>query len=305
METALVIMAAGLGSRFGGVKQMTGVGPRGEILMEYAIYDAVRAGFDRIVPVLAPGMLPDVLERFGGGLLGGRTPEGKRFTVSFCTQDNSLLPAWYTVPPERKKPFGTLFAAYCARRGVEDRPFGVINADDYYGVTAFRDMHELLVNLQPGEGCMVGYRLENTVSENGTVSRGVCTVENGLLCDAEELRKIRRFADGTLRDETQPDRILDPHSVTSMNLFGFRPEVFGDMEDYLASFLRDLAPEAVTAECALPTMVDTAIKSGKLRVLVRQTHEKWAGMTYREDMEQLEKNLAALHAAGTYPPSLR
>lgn len=305
MQTALVIMAAGLGSRFGGVKQMEGLGPHGEILMEYAAYDAVRAGYDKIVVVVAPGMRQAIDERFGGALLPGRLPDGTPYEVEYAVQDNALLPSFYAVPPERTKPFGTGFAAYCARSAVGNRCFSVINADDFYGADAFVQMHRRLTALQPGEGAMVAYRLRNTVSPNGTVSRGICTVEDGCLRAVREALKIRLCPDGQLRDDNDPDTVLPPDTPVSMNMWGFRPEFFAVLEQALGEFLRSLPAGELRREFMLPTPISQQIALGSLQVQVARTDAVWTGVTYQEDRAETVATLARLHQSSAYPPSLR
>ena len=172
MKAALVIMAAGMGSRYGGEKQTDGIGPHGEAIMEYSVFDAVRAGFHKIVFIIKPGMEPTIRALCGDRIQTMRTPQGEPVEVAYAVQDFSSVPAFYTIPEGRTKPFGTVHAALCARDLVQE-PFAIINADDYYGVSAFATILQELLSLAPaGEGTMVGYRLKNTVSDNGTVSRG-------------------------------------------------------------------------------------------------------------------------------------
>ena len=201
MHASLVIMAAGIGSRYGGNKQTDGVGPHGEILMEYGVYDAVRAGFDKVVFIIKPDMR-ELMERLCGRMAAGlRTADGRPVEVCYAYQDSTSLPAWYTAPEGRTKPFGTAHAVLCTRELVHE-PFCVINADDYYGVDAYRTMYSALRTI-PAEGAaaMVGYMLRNTVTAHGTVSRGVCHVKDGCLTDIHETLKIALLPDGTIRDE--------------------------------------------------------------------------------------------------------
>ena len=200
MKNSLVIMAAGLGSRYGGNKQVDGIGPHNEILMEYSIHDAIRAGFNRIVFIIKPEM-KDLMDRLCGNYLRKMTAKDRSpLEVVYAFQDFSSIPAFYTIPAERTKPFGTVHALLCAREAV-DGPFCVLNADDYYGADAYRTMYEALQQLpEIGEATMVGYLLKNTASLHGTVSRGVCSVENGWLQRVKETKKIQLYPDGTLRD---------------------------------------------------------------------------------------------------------
>ena len=193
MKATLVIMAAGMGSRYGGEKQTDGIGPHGEAIMEYSVYDAVRAGFHKIVFIIKPGMEPTIRALCGDRIETMHTPQGEPVEVAYAVQDFSSIPAFYTIPPERKKPFGTVHAALCARDVVRE-PFAIINADDYYGVSAYETILQKLLTLKPtGEGAMVGYRLKNTVSDNGTVSRGVCQLDSG------SLRKVKETLTAALR----------------------------------------------------------------------------------------------------------
>ena len=205
-KASLVIMAAGMGSRYGGVKQIAGVGPKGEILMEYAIYDALRAGFDKVVFIVTEALVEGLKEKFGDALAK------KGVEVAFAVQDYSSLPAFHQVPKDRVKPYGTAHAVLCARDAVQE-PFAVINADDYYGVDSFQKMHDFLVAAgEPSRAAMVGYRLKNTVSIHGAVTRGVCRVVDGRMADVDEVSKIRLYPDGRIADTSagEPGRALPP-----------------------------------------------------------------------------------------------
>lgn len=301
MGATLLIMAAGMGSRYGGNKQVDGQGPNGETLMEYSIYDAIRAGFDKIVFVIKPGMREMV-----AGLCGDRL--AKKVKVDYAYQDFSSVPSFYKIPAERTKPFGTVHAVLVAK-DVVDQPFAVLNADDYYGVSAFADMYDKLQTLaMHGEAAMVGYQLRNTVSRNGTVSRGICHAdEQGKLTNVVETLKIKLCEDGEIRDvaDGEPGVLLDPLAPVSMNFWGFTPWIFGELEAYFAEFLRNLEPGAVKAECLLPTFVDTLMHKGDLNVSVLPTDSTWFGVTYQEDKPGVQAALRALHESGVYPPTLR
>lgn len=304
MKSSLVIMAAGIGSRYGGDKQVDGIGPHHEILMEYSVYDAVRAGFERIVFIIKPELEPLVRRLCGDYLEHKKTLKGEPLEVVYAFQDYSSIPSFYTIPAERTKPFGTVHALLCAK-DVVDGPFAVLNADDYYGVDAYRAMYEELMRLpEGGQATMVGYLLKNTASLHGTVARGVCTVENDWLCSVKETKEIQLYADGSLRDLTE-DRDLDPESAVSMNFWGFMPSIFPEMERYFDAFLREVAGDSLKAECLLPVMVDDLMKAGKLRVSVLKSVDKWFGMTYREDRPIVSAALAELHRQGVYPESLQ
>ncbi|WP_295587110.1 sugar phosphate nucleotidyltransferase [uncultured Oscillibacter sp.] len=304
MKVSLVIMAAGLGSRYGGSKQVDGIGPHHEILMEYSIYDAIRAGFNKIVFIIKPEM-EEMMHRLCGDYLAKRTArDGSPVEVAYAFQDFSSVPDFYTVPPERTKPFGTVHALLCAADVVHE-PCCVINADDYYGIDAYRTIYEELIRLpENGKATMVGYLLKNTASLHGTVSRGVCTVDGGKLCSVREALKVQLYPDGTLRDLAR-DESLDPDTVVSMNFWGFMPSIFPALKEYFENFLRSDAGKDLKSECLLPVMVDQQMKEGKLEVSVLHSADKWFGMTYHEDRAVVAQELQKLHARGDYPESLR
>ena len=304
MKVSLVIMAAGLGSRYGGSKQVDGIGPHHEILMEYSIYDAIRAGFNKIVFIIKPEM-EEMMHRLCGDYLAKRTArDGSPVEVAYAFQDFSSVPDFYTVPPERTKPFGTVHALLCAADVVHE-PCCVINADDYYGIDAYRTIYEELIRLpENGKATMVGYLLKNTASLHGTVSRGVCTVDGGRLCSVREALKVQLYPDGTLRDLAR-DESLDPDTVVSMNFWGFMPSIFPALKEYFENFLRSDAGKDLKSECLLPVMVDQQMKEGKLEVSVLHSADKWFGMTYHEDRAVVAQELQKLHARGDYPESLR
>ena len=299
MNTTLVVMAAGMASRYGGNKQITGMGPNNEILLEYSVCDAMRAGFNKVVFIIRPDML-DAMKRICGDKLA------KKIQVEYAFQDYSSLPGWYEVPEGRTKPFGTVHAVLCARECVKE-PFAVINADDYYGVDSFQKMHDFLVaEADPSKAAMVGYRLKNTVSIHGAVTRGVCKVENGRMVDVDEVAKIRLYEDGRIADTSagEPGRDLDPEALVSMNFWGFQPAIFDEMQAYFEGFLKNADPADIKAECLLPVMVDALLKSGRITVDMLQTDSVWFGVTYQEDRPLVQKALLELHAQGVYPEKL-
>lgn len=301
MNKTLVIMAAGLGSRYGGVKQMDGVGPDGEILMEYAIFDALRAGFDKVVMIIKPSMIDDVKERCGDKI---EKSSGIKIEYAFQTADKftEKKPAL----ANRSKPLGTVHAVICAKELING-PFAVINADDYYGADALGVIAPELDKLQDaGDATMVAYRLKNTVSEFGTVTRGVCSEEGGHLASVTETYKIKLFPDGTIRDtsESEDGPILSPESLVSMNMWGFSEKALEVMEDYFAAFAARIDEDDNKSECLLPIMVGELIKSGKMSVSVLSSRDKWFGLTYKEDKPGVEAALAELHNKGVYPTPL-
>ena len=304
MKVSLVIMAAGLGSRYGGSKQVDGIGPHHEILMEYSIYDALRAGFNKVVFIIKPEM-EEMMRRLCGDYLERKTAkDGSPVEVAYVFQDFSSVPDFYTIPPERTKPFGTVHALLCAADAVHE-PCCVINADDYYGIDAYQAIYDELVKLPTdGRATMVGYLLKNTASLHGTVSRGVCTVADGKLQSVREALKVQLYPDGTLKDLAE-DRPLAPDTVVSMNFWGFAPSIFPALRAYFEDFLRHEAGDNIKAECLLPVMVDHQMQTGKLAVSVLHSADKWFGMTYQQDREVVAEELKKLHDQGVYPEDLR
>ena len=304
MSATLVIMAAGLGSRYGGNKQTDGVGPNGEFLMEYAIHDAVKAGFNKVVFIIKPDM-EELIRRMCGGCLEQTVlPDGTKLQVAYAFQDFSSIPAFYTIAKDRTKPFGTVHAVLCAEHLVEG-PFCVINADDYYGAEAYRTIIEELEQM-PAEGkaTMVAYRLKNTASVHTPVSRGICRVEGTTLAGVCETKRIQLCEDGTLKDLDR-DALLDPESPVSMNFWGFTPSIFPMMREYFEAFLRSRPEGDLAGECLLPVMVDELTRSGWLEVSVLESASEWFGMTCREDRDTASAALRRLHEAGVYPARLR
>lgn len=293
MNATLLILAAGLGSRFGGDKQISNVGPNGEMLMEYSIYDAIKAGFTKVVFILKEEMIPTVKENIGRKI-------EKLVEVEYAVQDFTKVPEWYTVPENREKPFGTTHAVLCAKEYLTE-PFATINADDYYGSKSYEIMYDCLKKIDgANEAAIVPYILKNTVSENGAVTRGVCKTENGLLIRVEETGGIEP-KDGKI---VCPNGELDPDAEVSMNFWGFNCETLERMNKYFEDFLKSITPEQIKAECLLPAMVGELLESGELKVISTPSDDKWFGMTYKADKEDVENKLKALHADGTYPEKL-
>ena len=299
MSATLVIMAAGLASRYGGAKQIEKVGPGGEILMEYTIHDAQRAGFDRFVIVLQPQMLEDFRTVCGARL-------EKKVRVDYAFQSFDALPDWYTVPDGRTKPYGTVPAVLSGKDVISGR-FAVVNADDYYGPGAFALMYDTLEKLpDEGRACMVAYRLRNTVSDFGTVTRGVCSIASGEMTAVEETFKIGKAPDGSIRSfaASEEGAVLDGESPVSLNFWGFTPWALDEMEAYFHAFLRSDAGKELKSECLLPTMVGDMLAAGTMRVDARTTDEAWFGMTYQEDRVTTAAMLRKLTAEGLYPEHL-
>lgn len=301
MNHTLVIMAAGLGSRFGagaGQKQVTPVDEAGHLIIDYSIYDAIRAGFKRVVFVIKPES-----EKLFHDAIGSRV--SPFIEVAYAHQTlNDFLPAGFRIPEGREKPWGTGHAALCAH-GQTPGDFVVINADDFYGADAYRTIYAELQRLpETGAATMVGYLLKNTVTAHGTVSRGVCHVKDGYLSDIRETLKIALLQDGVIRDE-DTGAVLDGDTVVSMNFWGFTPSIFGELERYFHAFLRSEAGQSVKAECLLPTMVGDLLAQGRLTVSVLHSADRWFGMTYHEDRARVAQELVKLHETGVYPAELR
>lgn len=301
MDKTIVVMAAGLGSRYGGVKQIERLGPDGEILMEYAIYDAVNAGFNKIVLILKPEIYADVKELFGDRI---EKSTGIKIDYAFQTMDRftESRPEF----KDRAKPFGTVHAVICAKDFIKT-PFAVMNADDYYGAEAFRVISRKLEELHGAQdAAMVAYRLKNTVSPFGTVTRGVCMVRDGLLSGVKETYKIKLMPDGTIRDTSESENglVLPPDTFVSMNLWGYHQDILPVMERYFADFIAALPEDELKAECLLPTMMGELTDSGRIKIAVLSTNDRWFGLTYKEDKPGAVAALTALHENGTYPPTL-
>lgn len=291
-------MAAGLGSRYGGNKQIDRIGPNGEILMEYSIHDAIEAGFNKVVFVIKRSMDETFRQMIGDKI-------ARKVTVAYAYQEYDSLPGGFTPPAERTKPYGTVHAVLAARNLIHE-PFAVINADDYYGKTAFRAMADCLRRMDGMQASMVAYYLRNTVSENGHVTRGVCQTREGKLVKVTETYKIMPFADGTIRDlDSDPNgRLLDPDALVSMNFWGFTPWFFQAAEKALTAFLKDDGGDPLKKEYALPTLVDQLMNQQGLPVEVLSTRAVWFGVTYREDKAYVAGELKKLHDRGDYPPAL-
>ncbi|HBI72746.1 MAG TPA: nucleotidyltransferase [Lachnospiraceae bacterium] len=298
--TSLVIMAAGMGSRFGGIKQLEPVGPSGEIIMDYSIYDAIEAGFNKVVFIIRKDLEKDFKE-----VIGNRIE--KLIRVEYVFQDLDDLPDGYKKPEGRTKPWGTGQAILCCRDIVKE-PFAVINADDYYGKEGFHKIYQFLntPSYQENQYCMAGFILGNTLSDNGTVTRGVCKGENGVLKSIVETSGIKKEGDyATAKDKDGNDIILDLHSLVSMNMWGFKPGLFAEMEKGFVEFQSKLPEEdQLKKEYLLPEVVGDLIKRQLAEVTILKTEDRWFGVTYREDKETVVKSFQDLVDQGVYPPKL-
>ena len=299
-KTALVIMAAGLGSRFGkGIKQLAKVGPSGEIIMEYSIHDALEAGFNKVVFIIRKDIEKEFKEIIGDKI-------EKVAEVAYVYQDLKDLPEGFTCPEDRTKPWGTGQAVLAAKKAVQE-PFLVINADDYYGKEAFGKIHDYLVEeKEAGEKmdiCMAGFILENTLSDNGGVTRGVCALNpDRKLVGITETYNIQKTEEGpaAVDEETGEKNYLDAQTLVSMNMWGFQPEFMEVLEKGFAEFLAGVQPGDIKKEYLLPGVVDQMIKEGKAEVSVLKTHDTWFGVTYQEDKEIVMKSFKELEEKGVY-----
>ena len=302
-EPTLVIMAAGMGSRFGGLKQIEPVSDKGEIILDFSLYDAVMAGFKKVIFVIKKENEADFR-----GLVDEKA--GRHIQVEYVFQEIDDLPEGYQVPEGRVKPWGTGHAVLAARKAV-DGPFAVINADDYYGPGAFQTIYEFLENAEDNEKyqyCMVGYQIENTLTENGHVSRGVCQTDAaGMLTDITERTKIQWQDDRIVF--TEDDGLfwteLERGTVVSMNFWGFTPSMMAEMEAGFPAFLdKALEENPMKGEYFLPGVVDRLIKEGKAEAKVLLSRDRWYGVTYKEDKQSVVDALQAMKDKGEYPDVL-
>ena len=304
MKPILVIMAAGMGSRYGGLKQIDPVDPEGDKIIDFSLYDAKRAGFEKAVFIIKKeneALFKEcITDRINGNL-----------EVEFAYQELTDIPNGFSVPEERVKPWGTAHAVYAARKAVGDAPFAVINADDYYGVEAFQKLYDFLSTNADDEKyrfAMVGYNLGNTLTENGSVSRGCCETDaEGFLTDIVERTKIIRTETGAAytEDDGATYQPISVDSIVSMNFWGFTPGFVKELDSALVNFFTEKVPaNPLKAECYLPMEVDRLLKEGKATVNVLTSKDKWFGVTYKEDKPYVEASIKALKDAGVYPKNL-
>lgn len=295
----LVILAAGMGSRYGGLKQIDPITDNGEFIIDFSVFDAIRSGFDRVVFVIKE----ENLEAF-------RDTVGKRFEdrikVEYAFQALNDIPEGYTIPDGRVKPWGTAHAMLAARNIVDDN-FAVINADDFYGKSAYELLSKHLSAVDKEKFCMVGYKLENTLTENGTVSRGICNVsERGELIDVVERTSIRRVGNMAAYEEDGVDTLIPLDSIASMNCWGFTPDIFEGVMEGFKKFLDGVnsTPNPQKAEYYLPFAVRELMDDGKCSVKVYESDSAWYGVTYHEDKEKVKASIAKLINDGVYPEKL-
>lgn len=298
--TSLVIMAAGMGSRYGGIKQLEAVGPSGEIIMDYSIYDAIEAGFNKVVFIIRRDLEKDFREVIGDRI-------AKHVEVEYVFQEMDLLPSGYKKQEGRTKPWGTGHAVLCCKDIVKE-PFAVINADDYYGKEAFRIIYNFLNSKEESSNlyCMAGFVLGNTLSDNGTVTRGICKADaDGWLVDIIETSGIIQEGNqAKAKDEDGNDTWINLDTVVSMNMWGFKPSLFGGLEKGFEDFLSNISPEDIKKEYLLPEMVGNLINSDKAKVKVLKTSDKWFGVTYKEDKDLVVASIKDLVDKGIYPAKL-
>ncbi len=304
MKTTLVIMAAGIGSRFGGgIKQLEPVGPGGEIIMDYSIHDALEAGFDKVVFIIRKDLEKDFKE-----VIGNRIE--KITEVAYAYQELTNLPEGFHLPEGRTKPWGT-GQAVLSIKGLVDGPFAVINSDDYYGKECFKNMHRYMTEEMDTERkiydiCMSGFILANTLSENGTVTRGVCQASpDGSLQEVKETYQIRMTPDGLVGADENGARIeLDASQPVSMNMWGLPASFLDELERGFPEFLASVPDGDIKKEYLLPRIIDKLIKSGQATVKILNTPDKWFGVTYKEDKEQVVNAIRGLIEAGIYKEKL-
>ena len=300
MKPTLLILAAGLGSRYGSLKQLDRIGPSGETIIDYSIYDAIRSGFGKVIFVINKKIEPDFKEVFIDKLKD-------KIEIDYVLQEIDKIPAGISYAPERKKPWGTGHAILMAAGKIHE-PFAMINADDFYGHNAYQSLVKYFADwtsARKDEYCMVGYELGNCLSENGTVSRGVCVTDNnGKLIDVIERTHIQKVANGiAYTDELQQEVLIPEDTVVSMNFWGFTPSIFGHLEKGFHEFILQHAQDP-KAEYYIPSVVNDLVKSGNGTVKILKCNGKWFGMTYKEDRSDVMAGIQDLIVKGEYPDNL-
>ncbi len=297
MKPTLFVLAAGMGSRYGGLKQLDGLGPHGETIMDYSIYDAIRSGFGKVVFVIRHDFEAD----FRSKIL---SKYENHIPTEVVFQSINDLPEGYTCPEGRTKPWGTNHALLMGRNVINE-PFAIINADDFYGQDSFRVMAEQLSKATgENEYCMVGFRIGNTMSKSGTVARGICETKDGYLTSVVERTAIGYKGEAIcFTDENGVEQTLAPETPVSMNLWGFTPDYFKYSEEYFKRFL-DANKDNLKAEFYVPLLINELVTSGKARVKVLDTTSKWFGVTYAADRPAVVEKFAELHASGEYPEKM-
>lgn len=301
MQPTLLVLAAGMGSRYGGLKQMDPMGPNGETVLDYSVYDAIRAGFGKVVFIIREDFADLFREQVGAKF-------ADKIEVDYVFQKLDDLPEGFSVPEGREKPWGTTHAVRAARNSVQG-PFAVINADDFYGADSYQQMARYFdQSAKATDGIshysMVGYHIVKTLSDHGDVNRGICSAENGYLKDVEEVTEIKREGDtiqgNWLDGERRP---VSETAIASMNFWGFTSDLFDYLESHFTAFLQERGQE-MKSECYIPTLVDELIRDGKADCKVLETSSSWFGVTYPDDKPHVVENIQKLIAAGDYPESL-
>ena len=304
-KPVLVVMAAGMGSRYGGLKQIDPVGTQGEAILDYSVYDAHEAGFETVVIIIKEAIRKDFMDTVGARL--AKAP----VEIRYAYQEIDKLPAPFTVPEGRVKPWGTGHAVLCGAEAIDGAPFAVINADDYYGKEAFRIIYNNLCSAQDGrcyDYCMVGYQLGKTVTDNGSVARGVCTRdENGCLSRIVERTKIEKYPGGIhfTEDGGETWEDLSEDTIVSMNMWGFTPSFLQELKDRFPAFLeKAMVANPLKGEYFLPMPIEQLLTEGKARIRVLTTPDKWYGVTYAADKPMVVGAIRAMTDAGMYPDGL-
>lgn len=295
----LVILAAGMGSRFGGLKQMEPIDAYGNLLIDYSIFDAVQAGFSKVICIIKEDMRQD-FDAVAGERIRAHVP------MTYAYQALEMLPGGFSVPAGREKPWGTAHAMLCCKAQI-DRPFAIINADDYYGPSAYSALYAYLcARHSPGEQAMVGYAIENTLTDFGTVTRGVCKQNQaGFLVDIKECRGVGRHADGASYEEDGRRVIVPPGTLVSMNMWGFYPDMLGAVEAMFPVFLQTAAKEnPLKSEFLLPDAMQALLRAGEKSCRILSSHDHWFGVTYREDLLRARLQARMLREGGVYPQKL-
>jgi len=298
MKPTLLVLAAGMGSRYGGNKQLDEVGPSGETIIDYSIYDAIRAGFGKIVFIIRRDIEEQVKERFVEKLKD-------KIDVDYVFQEITNVPKGAKVSPDRQKPWGTSHAVLVADKNVNE-PFGVINADDFYGFDSYKILHDFLVNdKDPDCYCIVGYKLGNTLSDHGYVNRGICNVDSdGHLLNIVEVLKIEKTRNGAKAPGPDGNEVnYTGKEIVSMNLFGFKPSCFNLLKKDFRDFIKTSGMD-LKSELLIPNTLDKFIKSGEIKIRVLMSNERWFGVTYREDRPFVVESIRKMVREGVYPPRI-
>lgn len=297
MKPTLLILAAGMGSRYGGLKQIEPVGPNGETILEYSVFDAIRAGFGKVVFVIRESFAEDFKDRFELKLAG-------KIKIEYAFQEIEKLPEGFELPEDREKPWGTGHAVLMAENVINE-PFAAINADDFYGAEAYQVIAEYLTkSITPGKYAMIGYKLNNTLSEYGTVSRGICvTDENNQLTQITETHKIRQEGNRILSESGNKEVELTGNESVSMNFWGFHPSIFKNIENQFIDFLKENINQP-KSEFYIPFVVFEMIQKGQISVEVLTADSPWFGVTYKEDKQYVIEQIQKLTNQGIYPEKL-